>query len=189
MSQKQEIPNTKKLITTAFLETIGEAPDREGLLDTPARVARSWDELFAGYAQAPEDILSTSFVEGACNEMVILRDITGFSTCEHHVLPFSYRAHIGYIPAGKVVGVSKLARLVECFARRLQIQERMTTQVADTMVKVLHPKGVMVVVEGQHLCMAARGVKQHESVMVTSAIRGVFEQPETRSEFLRLIGK
>lgn len=176
-------------ITRGFLEAIGEDPTREGLLDTPARVERSWRELYAGYDQDPEAILGTVFEEGACDEMVILRDITGFSTCEHHAIPFSYRAHVGYIPAGKVVGVSKLARLVECFARRLQIQERMTTQVAETLVKALAPKGVMVVVEGQHLCMTARGVKQHESVMVTSAIRGVFEQPETRSEFLRLIGK
>lgn len=180
---------TNHEITEGFLLAIGEDPTREGLVDTPARVARSWKELYAGYDQDPAAILGTVFKDGACNEMVILRDITGYSTCEHHALSFEFRAHIGYIPAGKVVGVSKLARLVECFARRLQIQERMTTQVADTMVKVLHPKGVMVVVEGQHLCMKARGVKQHESVMVTSAIRGVFEQPETRSEFLRLIGK
>lgn len=173
----------------AMLAHIGEDPAREGLVDTPDRVVRSWAELYGGYCEDPAKVLGVVFAEGACDEMVILRNVRGYSTCEHHILPFSYTAHVGYIPDGKVVGISKLARLVECFAHRLQIQEKMTTQVADTLMQALSPKGVMVVVEGQHLCMLARGVKQPDSVMVTSAIRGVFEQPETRAEFLRLIGK
>lgn len=173
----------------SFLRYIGEDPGREGLLDTPDRVVRSWDELYGGYQVDPCKALGVVFEDGACDEMVILRDIQGFSTCEHHVLPFSYVAHVGYIPDGKVVGISKLARLTECFAARLQIQEKMTSQIADTLMTALAPKGVMVVIEGQHLCMKARGVRQPGSVMVTSAIRGVFQQPETRAEFLRLIGK
>jgi len=170
-----------------MLTDIGEDTDREGLLETPARVVRSWEELFAGYGQDPAAALGVVFEDGACDEMVILRDIQGYSTCEHHVLPFSYRCHIGYIPNGKVVGVSKLVRLVDVFARRLQIQERMTTQIADMLNDVLGAKGVMVVVEGQHLCMLARGVKQHGSVMVTSAVRGVFaDSNAARNEFLTL---
>jgi len=173
----------------AMFGHIGEDPNREGLLDTPDRVVRSWEELYGGYCVDPAAALGVVFEDGACDEMVILRDIQGYSTCEHHLLPFSYVAHVGYIPNGKVVGISKLARLTECFAARLQIQEKMTTQIADTMMAALDPKGVMVVVEGQHLCMKARGVRQPNATMTTSAIRGVFQQHETRSEFLRLIGK
>jgi len=167
---------------------IGDDPDREGLQDTPDRIINSWKELFAGYRQDYKKILSKFFVDGACDEMVICKDITGHSFCEHHMIPFSYRAHIGYIPDGKVIGLSKLARVTECFGCRLQIQEKMTTQIADAIDEVLQPKGVMVVIEGQHLCMLARGAKQHESTMVTSAIRGVFTQDNTRNEFLKLIG-
>jgi len=180
----------RKNIVRELLDTIDPDPDREGLVDTPKRVDKAYNELFQGYDQDPEDILKATFVDGACDEMVVLKDIRGHSTCEHHVLPFSYVAHVGYIPDGKVVGVSKIARLVEVFARRLQIQEKMTTQVADTMVKHLAPVGCMVVVEGQHLCMQARGVKQRDTVMITSAVRGLFRTDEkARREFLSLIGK
>ncbi len=172
-----------------LLRSLGEDPDREGLRQTPARVDRAYDELFAGYFQAPEDLMAKTFEDGACDEMVVVRDIVGFSTCEHHVLPFSYVAHVGYIPNGKVLGLSKIARLVELFGRRLQIQERMTTAIADTMEKHLVPKGVMVVIEGQHLCTMARGARQPRSVMVTSAVRGLFkDDAKARSEFLALAG-
>lgn len=180
----------RRALVRALLTTIDPEPDREGLVDTPKRVDKAYKELFAGYDQHPDDILKTTFEEGSCDEMVVLRDIVGYSTCEHHVLPFSYVAHVGYVPAGKVVGISKLARLVELFGRRLQIQEKLTTQIADTLVDKIHPKGVMVVIEGQHLCMLARGVRQHRSVMVTSAVRGLFKEDEkARREFLSLIGK
>lgn len=188
MSQNSSID--RPALVRALLETIDPQPDREGLVKTPDRVDRACGELFAGYDQKPEEVLGAVFEDGACDEMVVLRDIVGYSTCEHHILPFSYLAHVGYVPNGKVVGISKLARLVELFGRRLQIQEKMTTQIADTLLGVLEPKGVMVVVEGQHLCMLARGVKQHRSVMVTSAVRGLFKEDEkARREFLALIGK
>lgn len=166
---------------------IGDDANREGLHNTPDRIIRSWDELFAGYKQDYKQILSCFFIDGACDEMVISKDIEGFSFCEHHMIPFSYKIHIGYIPNGKIVGLSKLARVTECFAKRLQIQERLTTQIADAINEVLTPKGVMVVVEGKHLCMLARGVKQYDSKMITSAIRGVFNKTDARNEFLKLI--
>lgn len=176
----------KRLLATIEPESF----EREGLQGTPGRVDRAYNELFGGYKLKVEDILKTTFQEGACDEMVILKNITGYSTCEHHILPFSYVAHVGYIPSGKVVGISKLARLTEMFAQRLQIQEKMTTQIADAIVEHLEPKGAMVVIEGQHLCMKARGVKQSEAVMVTSAVRGIFkEDVKSRNEFLALIGK
>jgi GTP cyclohydrolase IA len=183
MTTKRQI---KKYWERIF-EYIGEDPRREGLLDTPERIVKSWSELYAGYTQDPKKILTTTFVEGACKEMVICKEIDFFSTCEHHMLPFFGRVDIGYIPNDKVVGLSKLARLVEVFARRMQIQEKMTGQIADTLLAVLQPKGVMVKVSAQHLCMLARGVKKANSVMVTSAVRGVFEQKEARDEFLELI--
>lgn len=171
-----------------ILATIDPCPDREGLIGTPERVDRAFEELFGGYDIDPTNILDTTFIDGACDEMVILKNITGFSTCEHHVLPFSYVAHVGYIPNGKVVGLSKIARLVDLFARRLQIQEKMTTEIADTFIKHIRPKGCMVVIEGQHMCMQARGVKQYDSIMVTSAVRGIFKEDErARREFLSLI--
>lgn len=178
----------RKALIKALLESIDPEPEREGLVDTPKRVDKAYKEIFGGYDINPEDALNTTFIEGACDEMVILKNIRGFSTCEHHVLPFSYVAHIGYIPDKKVVGLSKMARLVDLFARRLQIQEKMTTEIADAFIKHLKPKGCMVVISGKHLCMQARGVKQHDSTMVTSAIRGVFkEKKEVRDEFLALI--
>jgi len=170
-----------------ILRYIGEDPDREGLLDTPHRMVKAWDKLFSGYRQDPECILNRVFCDG-CDEMVVLRDIEFYSTCEHHFLPFFGRISIAYLPAGKVVGVSKLARLVECFTRRLQIQERMTRQIAEAIMRHLLPLGVGVVASAQHLCMTSRGVEKQNSVMVTSAMLGVFrEEGSTRREFLDLI--
>jgi len=169
-----------------MLEFIGEDPRREGLRETPARVVRSWAELFAGYGQDPAAIMKV-FEDGACNEMVVLRDIDFYSTCEHHLLPFYGRAHVAYIPNGKVIGLSKIARLVEIYARRLQIQEKMTGEVADAMCDYLDPKGVAVVVEGRHLCMCSRGIQKLNGIMTTSALRGSFTEPQVRAEFQALI--
>ena len=165
---------------------IGDNPDREGLKETPKRIIKSWNKLFGGYNKKPENILKT-FKEGACNEMIVLKNIEFYSTCEHHFLPFIGKISIGYIPNKRVVGISKLARLVEIYSRRLQIQERMTTSIANTIMKYLKPKGVMIICEAQHLCMTMRGVEKQNSIMITSAIRGVFEKNEVRQEFLRLI--
>jgi GTP cyclohydrolase I len=153
-------------------------------------VVRSWEELYSGYGQTAEKALKTTFLEGACDEMVLLRNIDFYSTCEHHMLPFFGKVHIGYLPDKKVVGVSKLVRLVNVFARRLQIQERMTSEIADSFMEVVQPRGIMVVVEAQHFCMKARGVRLENSMMVTSALRGVFrDSPQSRPEFLALIGR
>jgi len=171
------------------LEYIGEDASREGLLDTPKRVVKSWKELFSGYGKDPKDILTT-FADGACDEMVILKDQEFYSTCEHHMIPFFGKIHIGYIPDGKVLGISKLARLTEIYARRLQIQEKLVTQIADDLMKYLDPKGCMVVAEAQHMCMTARGVQKQDSIMITSAVRGVFKDNiQTKQEFLSLILK
>lgn len=174
---------------TRIISAIGDDPQREGLLDTPKRVIKSWDKLYGGYREDPAEVLKTVFVEGSCDEMVVLRDIEFYSTCEHHMLPFFGKCHIGYIPNGRVVGVSKLARLLEVFARRLQIQERLTTQIAEALVSNLAPKGVMVVMEAQHFCMTARGVEKQDSIMVTSAVRGVFKDSpsEARAEFMSIV--
>jgi len=177
-------------IPLRFLQYIGENPDRDGLKDTPKRMIRSWDELYGGYKQKPEDVLRLFDNEEQYDEMVLLRDVEFFSSCEHHVLPFFGRAHIGYIPkpGGKVVGISKLARLLDIFARRLQIQERLTKQIADAIQTHLDPIGVAVVLEAQHFCMTSRGVRKQNSVMVTSAMLGIFrDNPAARSEFLTLI--
>lgn len=165
---------------------------RPGTEDTPRRVVKSWDELYAGYKMNPETILSTQFEqEGYKTDQIILcKNIELFSQCEHHLLPFMGRAHVAYIPGERVVGLSKLARLVECFSRRLQIQEKFTNQIADAMEKVLKPRGVAVVISAKHFCMCARGVGKQSSSMVTSAMRGVFlEKPEARSELMALIGE
>ena len=174
---------------TRILSAIGDDPEREGLRDTPVRVIKSWEKLYGGYHLNPADVLRTVFTDGHCDEMVVLRDIEFYSNCEHHMLPFFGKCHIGYLPDGRVVGLSKLARLVEVFARRLQIQERLTSQIADALQEHLSPKGVMVVMEAQHLCMLARGVEKQESVMVTSAVRGGFKEATTRNEFMQLIGR
>jgi GTP cyclohydrolase I len=165
---------------------IGDNPDREGLKETPDRMIRSWGELFSGYEQDVSEYLKC-FSEGSCDEMVILKDIEFYSTCEHHFLPFYGTANIGYIPNGKVLGVSKLARIADVFAKRLQIQERMTTQIADTIYEGLNAKGVIVVCKAVHFCMTSRGIRKQNSEMVTSAIRGIFSDNETaRNEFLTL---
>jgi GTP cyclohydrolase I len=172
-----------------LLLAVGEDPDRPGLRDTPARVARAYAETFAGLAQDPYDILATTFDEHH-NEMVLVKDIPMYSTCEHHLVPFHGRAHVGYIPAedGRVTGLSKLARLVEVYARRPQVQERMTRQVADALNDVLKPRGVIVVIEAEHLCMAMRGIRKPGSTTVTSAVRGMFRaNPATRNEAMSLI--
>ena len=170
-----------------ILEAIGEDPLREGLVDTPSRVARAYAELFEGLRIDPKDALRTGFEVGH-DEMVILKDIPFYSVCEHHLMPFHGVAAVGYIPDGRVVGLSKLARLVEAYARRPQIQEQLTGQIADTLMEVLEPDGVAVVIEAEHLCMTQRGVKKPGSRMVTSATRGIFRTNDvTRAEFLSLV--
>jgi GTP cyclohydrolase I len=172
-----------------LLIAVGEDPDRPGLQDTPARVARAYAETFAGLWQDPAEVLSTTFDEDH-DEMVLVKDIPMYSTCEHHLVPFHGVAHIGYIPGedGRVTGLSKLARLVEVYARRPQVQERMTSQIADALADVLKPRGVLVVIEAEHLCMAMRGVRKPGSSTVTSAVRGIFrENGATRSEAMSLV--
>ena len=170
-----------------LLTAIGENPDRDGLLETPARIARMYDEVFSGLEEDPVAILSTSFEE-AFDEMVILREIPFYSMCEHHFMPFHGEAHVGYLPNGKIVGLSKIARAVEVFAKRPQVQERLTGQIADCIADVLGAKGVGVVIEAEHLCMTMRGVRKPGAKMVTSAMRGRFNTDvNTRQEFLGLI--
>lgn len=171
-----------------ILEGIGENPDREGLQETPARVARMYEEVFAGLRENPARHFETTFDEHH-EEMVIVRDIPFYSMCEHHLVPFFGLAHVAYIPAsdGRICGLSKLARLVEAFAKRPQVQERLTSQIADTLIKQLHPQGALVVLEAEHLCMSMRGVKKPGSRTTTSAVRGVFENQATRNEALSLI--
>ena len=172
-----------------LLIAVGEDPDRPGLVDTPARVARAYAETFAGLRQDPGEILSTTFDENH-DELVLVKDIPMYSTCEHHLVPFHGRAHIGYIPGedGRVTGLSKLARLVEIYARRPQVQERMTGQIADALSDVLKPRGVLVVIEAEHLCMAMRGIRKPGATTVTSAVRGIFrDNPATRSEAMSLV--
>ena len=172
-----------------LLIAIGEDPEREGLRDTPGRVARAYEELTGGLRQVPEDVLTTVFDLGH-DEMVLVRDIELWSMCEHHLVPFTGVAHVGYIPAesGKITGLSKLARLVDVYAKRPQVQERLTTQVADAIEQCLKPRGVIVVVEAEHLCMSIRGVRKPGAKTVTSAVRGLFrDSPSTRSEAMSLI--
>lgn len=171
-----------------ILLAIGETPDRDGLLDTPARVARMYAEVFAGLENDPADVLAVTFADDH-REMVILRDIPFASFCEHHLLPFTGMAHVGYIPNGQIIGLSKLARLVETFARRPQVQERMTSSIADTLMDTLQPDGVAVLIEATHTCMTIRGIQKPGATMVTSAVRGGFRsRPATRAEFFALIG-
>ncbi len=170
-----------------ILIAVGEDPEREGLKKTPARVAKMYAEMFAGLRTDPRDHVRTFFTE-SYDELVVLRDIDFYSMCEHHLLPFEGKAHIGYLPAGRVIGVSKLARVVEGFARRPQVQERLTTQVADLLMEELNAKGVAVVMEAVHTCMTCRGVKKPGSVMVTSAVRGeCCNNPSTRLEVFSLL--
>ena len=184
---KLDMPRAEAAIRE-FLFAIGEDPDREGLLETPSRVARACSEIFAGLQEDPSEYLLKQFHEVDHEEMVIVRDIPFTSMCEHHLLPFTGKAHVAYIPRkGRITGLSKLARCVEGFARRPQVQERMTSQVADAIMKALDPLGVIVVVEAEHMCMTARGIRKPGSLTVTSAVRGTFKEDEkTRAEALSL---
>ena len=171
-----------------LLIAVGENPDREGLRDTPERVARSFRELFSGMRLTAEDVLTTTFDIGH-DEMILVRDIELWSMCEHHLVPFTGVVHIGYIPAedGRITGLSKLARLVDVYARRPQVQERLTTQIADSLMTILEPRGVIVVAEAEHLCMTMRGVRKPGSKTITSAVRGMMHNPATRAEAMSLI--
>ena len=187
MSKAEKIDPIEPLVE-ALLKELGESPARDGLIKTPRRVAKSLRFLTQGYRQDPHEILNDALFEVTYDEMVIVKDIEFYSLCEHHVLPFFGRAHVAYIPRGKVVGLSKIPRLVEMFGRRLQVQERFTSEIAAVLEEVLKPKGVGVVVEAIHLCMMMRGVSQQNSFAITSSLRGEFEaDPKTRSEFLDLI--
>ncbi len=173
-----------------LIEWAGDDPDREGLAGTPERVVRAYEEFFAGYSEDPVALLAKTFEETAAyDEMIVLRDIRLESHCEHHIVPILGKAHIGYLPSGRVVGISKLARLVEVFAKRMQIQEALTSQIADTIQEVLKPRGVAVVIEAAHQCMTTRGIRKPGVSMVTSRMLGAFrDDPTTRREFLAMIG-
>jgi len=171
-----------------MLERVGEDPQREGLQRTPLRVAKAMDFLTSGYQMTVEDVVSNAVFTEDCKEMVVVREIEFYSLCEHHMLPFFGRAHVGYLPNGKVVGLSKVARVVDVFARRLQVQERLTNQIADALMEVLAPHGVAVVMEASHTCMMMRGVQKQNSTTVTSAMRGSFQDDaRTRAEFMDFI--
>jgi GTP cyclohydrolase IA len=183
-----DVPRIERAIREVLL-AVGEDPDRDGLRDTPARVARALSEQFAGLNLEPSDVLTTVF-DADHEEMVLVRDIEMFSTCEHHLVPFFGRAHVGYIPneKGQITGLSKLARLVDVYARRPQVQERMTSQIADAMMETLEPRGVIVIIEAEHLCMSMRGVRKPGAKTVTSAVRGCFLSSETtRLEAMSLL--
>lgn len=176
--------------TLQLIKAIGEDPEREGLKNTPDRVSRMYVELLSGYTADPEQIINGALFDVSYDEMVLVRDIEFYSLCEHHMLPFIGRAHIAYIPAGKVIGLSKIPRIVDMYARRLQIQERMTRQIADLLQETLQPQGVAVVVEAMHLCSMMRGVKKHDARMTTSAMHGAFRANlATRQEFLANISR
>lgn len=182
-------PEAQALIK-GLLQFIGDDPSREGLKETPARVLKAWRFWTQGYYMEPKNVLK-SFEDGAegCDEMVIVKDIELYSSCEHHMAPFFGKAHIAYIPRGRVVGLSKLARVADIFARRLQVQERLTNQIADAIHEVLDPIGVGVIIEAKHFCMCSRGVNKQDSMTITSALRGAIkDKPEARAEFLRLAG-
>jgi GTP cyclohydrolase I len=177
-----------KLAIRSILEGVGEDPERDGLKNTPARVARMYEEILQGYYADPTTLINGALFEVAYDEMVVVKDIEYYSLCEHHMLPFYGVAHVAYIPRGKVLGLSKIPRVVDMFARRLQVQERMTRQIADFLNDVLHPRGVAVVVEGAHLCSMMRGVRKANARMVTSAVLGGFKtDARTRSEFFEHI--
>jgi GTP cyclohydrolase I len=174
-----------KEFTRDFIKYIGDDPDREGLEDTPERFSKAWDKLYSGYKMTPEDVL-TVFDDEKYDEMIVVKDIEFYSTCEHHLIPFYGKVHVGYIPNGKIIGLSKIPRIVEIFSRRLQNQERLTFQIADALDKALQPKGVGVIIEGRHMCMMARGVEKQNTVVTTSSVKGLFKSNDkTRAEFLR----
>jgi GTP cyclohydrolase I len=180
----------KKLqeITKLLLSEIGEDPTREGLINTPERVAKAWDFFSQGYRANVEEIVNGAIFEEDCSEMVVVRDIEFFSMCEHHMIPFFGRCHVGYLPNKKIIGLSKIPRIVDAFSQRLQVQERLTSQIAETLMDILDPIGVGVVMEGRHLCMQMRGVEKQNSFATTSSMLGQFRKsPETRSEFLSII--
>ncbi|WP_164473467.1 GTP cyclohydrolase I FolE [Deinococcus detaillensis] len=186
-NERLEVPGVAAL-THDWLAAIGEDPDREGLLKTPQRVARAWGFLTGGYQLTLGEAAGDAVFEAEGSEMVIVKDIEFYSMCEHHMLPFYGRAHIAYIPDGKILGLSKFARIVDLYARRLQVQERITTQVAEAVEELLAPKGVAVLLEGTHLCMAMRGVQKQNSSTTTSAMRGSFrDDPRTRGEFMSAV--
>ncbi len=174
-----------KEFTRDFIKYIGDDPNREGLEDTPDRFSKAWDKLYSGYKQKPEDVL-TVFDDEKYDEMIVVKDIEFYSTCEHHLIPFYGKAHVGYIPNGKIIGLSKIPRIVEIFSRRLQNQERLTQQIADALNEALHPKGVGVILEARHMCMMARGVEKQNTVVTTSSVKGLFKKNDkTRAEFLK----
>lgn len=190
MNDKNHAVHLEKIepLVKSLLEALGEDPRREGLQRTPMRVAKSWQFLTKGYGENPTEAIGKGVFSAETEEMVVVRDIDFFSQCEHHLLPFFGRVHIAYLPDKKIIGLSKLPRLVEIFSRRLQVQERMTDEIAKTIQEVLQPRGVGVVVEAQHLCMMMRGVQKINSITTTSAMLGAFRtQMETRTEFLKLI--
>ena len=175
--------NTKNL-----LELLGEDPSREGLLNTPKRVAKAWEFLTKGYNENLNELINNAIFEGESKDMVIVKNIEFYSLCEHHMIPFYGKAHIGYIPDGKIIGLSKLARITDLFSQRLQVQERLTNQIAQCLQEVLNPRGVAVVLEGKHFCMLSRGVQKQNSIATSSSMLGIFREKEsTRNEFLKLI--
>tara|TARA_A100000164_G_C21880355_1_gene759937 strand:- start:799 stop:1374 length:576 start_codon:yes stop_codon:yes gene_type:complete len=175
--------NTKNL-----LELLGEDPSREGLVNTPKRVAKAWDFLTKGYNENLDDLINNAIFESESKDMVIVKNIEFYSLCEHHMIPFYGKAHIGYIPDGKIIGLSKLARITDLFSQRLQVQERLTNQIAQCLQEVLKPRGVAVVLEGKHFCMLSRGVQKQNSIATSSSMLGIFREKEsTRNEFLKLI--
>jgi|TARA_B100000524_G_scaffold150009_1_gene75932 GTP cyclohydrolase I len=175
--------NTKNL-----LELLGEDPSREGLVNTPKRVAKAWEFLTKGYNENLDDLINNAIFEGESKDMVIVKNIEFYSLCEHHMIPFYGKAHIGYIPDGKIIGLSKLARITDLFSQRLQVQERLTNQIAQCLQEVLKPRGVAVVLEGKHFCMLSRGVQKQNSIATSSSMLGIFREKEsTRNEFLKLI--
>jgi GTP cyclohydrolase IA len=189
MVEQMNLQNVSRLIRELLIE-IGEDPEREGLLKTPERAARAWADLTKGYHQTPEEVINNAVFESESNNMIVARDIEVYSMCEHHMLPFFGKCHVGYIAKDKVLGISKIARIVDIFARRLQIQERLTAQVAEVIMKEANAEGVGVVVECRHLCMMMRGVEKQNSVMTTSSVLGsIHDEPEARAEFLNLISR
>ena len=180
--------NNIKKLTKKLLKEIGENPAREGLLNTPNRVSRTWEYLSRGYSLNVEELINGAIFNQEYDQMVVVKDIEFYSMCEHHLLPFFGHAHIAYIPNGKIIGLSKIPRILDMFSRRLQIQERMTQEVADMLNEVLEPKGVAVIIEAQHMCMQMRGVEKRQSYMSTSAMLGIFrDDDKTRKEFLDIV--